>query len=195
MGYKIIRGYVKVIRPNDKPVIGVGDGIGKFIWVPTEDVLDYFPKPYVKWQETVFKLKDSCQKDWIEENKFDQYGANYGKYGKKLTMPIPATFLEQSSQQLDDFTNFSMPIDLEPQPVQTRAPQSKRGEGTQLLSEIKQELEYIKKVLTTMLRMKVMKRKPQVTSREIPTEHPEMRVIEERTGDVPEEELPELDWL
>ena len=99
MSYQLVKGIIKVINPNSKPVIGIGDGVGKFTWIPTDKMLDYFPKPYNQWQTTFFKMPIDFDPKWRPEKNFEQYAYTYTQNTIAAPANTPTDFLTVQQQQ------------------------------------------------------------------------------------------------
>ena len=104
--YQLVTGIVKVVRPNNKPVVGIADGQGMFLWLPTDKIIVSHPNQFVNWQTTIFAVDPSYQVNWKPEQKWEQYKDSYPSNTKPIPQPIPQMFLQ---------ARISAPI---PQPIQ-----------------------------------------------------------------------------
>ena len=104
--FQLLTAIVKVVRPKEKPVIGVSDGLGNFMWVGTENIIVAHPNKYVQWQTTIFALVPDYKINWKPEMNFEQYKGTYSQT-KPVLQPIPSMFQGAS---------------LTPTPVQMAAP-------------------------------------------------------------------------
>lgn len=106
MSYKLIRGFFKLTRDFGKGnVLGVGDGLGKFIWLPQSEIIASFPQTYTQWQEVIFKINPNSRKKWNEEKGWAQYGGQYAQKGIRLNpATIPPDFIQVQQQQVDLFS-------------------------------------------------------------------------------------------
>ncbi|KKM15190.1 hypothetical protein LCGC14_1698600 [marine sediment metagenome] len=115
--FQLLTAIVKVVRPKDKPVIGVGDGLGNFMWIGTENIIVAHPNKYDQWQTTIFALVPDYKIEWIPEKNFEQYKGTYSKT-KPVLQPIPPMFQGAS---LTPTPVQSQPTNY-PQQSQTPAP-------------------------------------------------------------------------
>lgn len=91
--YQLLIGIVKVIRPNSKPVLGISDGTGKFLWLPTDKIIVSHPLQYENWQTTVFAIDNTWKIIWKDEQKWDEFKGSYPTNTKPIPQPIPPMFL------------------------------------------------------------------------------------------------------
>lgn len=91
--YQLLTGIVKVIRPSNKPVLGIADGKGKFTWLPTDKIIVSHPSQYENWQTTIFAVDPSHTITWKDEQKWDEYKGSYASNTKPIIQPIPQMFL------------------------------------------------------------------------------------------------------
>lgn len=120
--YQLMTGIVKVIRPKNKPVLGVADGKGKFMWLPTDKIIISHPNQYENWQTTIFALDPSWKLNWKDEQKWEEFKGSYPANTKPVPQPIPQMFLQPRLpapvQQQPQFTTANQPLN-NPQPSQT----------------------------------------------------------------------------
>lgn len=201
--YKLLTGIVKVIKPSGKPVIGIADGQGKFMWLPTENIIAHHPPELANWQTTIFAIDPNWNIIWKEEKKWDEYKSSYPTNTKPIPQPIPPMFKNVSPAQPIPSQPPTTVLPTDP----PQYPNQKRTRGINLsdthpmkvfvaplLEELIKELREIKKILFIA-----------VSDLEMPTDHidfgtkkegktisesEDMRVEEviEQFGEPPEEE-------
>lgn len=95
--YQLLKGIIKVINPKGKTVIGVADGVGQFVWLPSEVVKGSFPsQPYANWQTTLFLIDPNYKIVWKPERNWDQYKGTYTPQNIiPIPQPIPPVYLSQ----------------------------------------------------------------------------------------------------
>ena len=114
--YQVVTGIVKVIRPKGKPVIGVSDGRGMFVWIQEDKIITSHPKTYTNWQTTVFAIQNDWEIQWKEENKWDDYKAQYPKKTIPIPQPVPLMFQQTMPQQQPIYnTTATQPVNYPPQ--------------------------------------------------------------------------------
>ena len=90
--YQLLTAIVKVIRPNGKPVLGVADGQGQFMWLPTDKIIMSHPMQYDNWQTTIFALDSAWKIIWKAEQKWEDFKGSYPSNTKPIIQPIPPIF-------------------------------------------------------------------------------------------------------
>lgn len=99
--YNIIEGIVKVINPQGKAILGIADGQGKFLWLPTEYIKGAFPPSPQKWQTTRFMIDSTYKIVWKAEKNWEQWKQSYNPQNIiPLPHPIPAEFAIEPTFQL-----------------------------------------------------------------------------------------------
>lgn len=89
---QFLTGIVKVIRPNGKPVLGIADGQGQFMWLPTEKIIMSHPMQFENWQTTIFAIVADWKITWKAEQKWDDFKGSYPTNTKPILQPIPDMF-------------------------------------------------------------------------------------------------------
>ncbi len=96
--FQLLTGIVKVIRPKNKAVLGIADGQGRFMWLPTDKIIISHPQQFENWQTTIFAIDPTWKLNWKNEQKWDEYKASYPKNTKPILQPIPQMFQGATAQ-------------------------------------------------------------------------------------------------
>ena len=108
--YQLLTAIVKILNPKGKPVVGVADGQGKFMWLPTEKIILSHPMQYTMWQTTIFAITPDWKLIWKDELNFEQYKSTYSNT-IPIIQPIPPMLLGAPAQT----TTTTQPTNSPPQ--------------------------------------------------------------------------------
>lgn len=95
--YQLLTAIIKIVRPKNSPVLGIADGAGKFMWLPTEQIIVSHPNQFDVWQTTIFAISPDWKIIWKDEQNWEQYKHTYSNT-KAIKMPIPPMFTELQPQ-------------------------------------------------------------------------------------------------
>ncbi|HEC39923.1 hypothetical protein LCGC14_0224640 [marine sediment metagenome] len=108
--YQLLTAIVKIVRPKNSPVLGIADGIGKFMWLPTDKIIISHPQQFDVWQTTIFAIDHTWKITWKEEQNWEQYKNTYSNT-KPIIQPVPSMFIQQTVPQAQmPPTQSTMPI-------------------------------------------------------------------------------------
>lgn len=119
--YQLLTGIVKVIRPNSKPVLGISDGKGLFMWLPTDKIIMSHPMQFENWQTTIFAIAADWKITWKAEQKWEDFKSSYPTNTKPILQPIPDIFRAAvaPAQQPSVPTTTTQPINYPPPTITT----------------------------------------------------------------------------
>ena len=91
--YQLLTGIVKVVRPSNRAVLGVSNGQGGFMWLPTDKIILSHPAQFENWQTTIFAIDPTWKLTWKAEKNWEQYKGSYPVNTKPILQPVPPMFL------------------------------------------------------------------------------------------------------
>lgn len=91
-----LRGIVKKIKPNNKPIIIISNGNGYSITIPTANILMHYPPELKEWHDTILLIKTETKLILGDELSFFKGDLTYlqNTYKKKVVtlMQVPPQF-------------------------------------------------------------------------------------------------------